>query len=261
MSAPSLIDNARKFWESHPVAAAGIPYPVGTPEYFQYYDRLREGNESLGFSYELHEYQQFTGRHVLDVGCGNGYVLSKYAQEGAKVHGVDLTRTAVNLCSQRFALLGLHGHFSIGNAEELPFREETFDCVCSMGVLHHTPAPAKAVEEIFRVLRRGGRVILMFYHRNSALYRLTLPYLSVVTGKTVRQLLHEVDGKGNPIGDVYSKAELRQLLHGFQDLQLFACLLRSWMLRPKVGSLIPERLLRKMENQWGWFLYAKAVKP
>ncbi len=33
------------------------------------------------------------------------------------------------------------------------------------------------------------------------------------------------------------------------------------MLRPKVVSLIPDRLLRKMENHWGWFLYAKAVKP
>ncbi|MEE8160078.1 MAG: hypothetical protein V3T61_00430, partial [Acidobacteriota bacterium] len=69
---------------------------------------------------------------------------------------------------------------------------------------------AKAVEEIFRVLRRGGRVTLMFYHRNSALYRLTLPYLSVVTGKTVRQLEHEVYRKLNTILKLYSKDEIKQ---------------------------------------------------
>ncbi len=126
------IEHVRKFWELNPVAAAAIPYPLGTPEYFQCSDRLREKNEDLEFSYQLHEYRQFTGRHILDVGYGNGYVLSKYAQEGAKIQGVDPIRTAVNLGSQRFALLGLDGHFSLGNAEELPFREETFDCVCSM---------------------------------------------------------------------------------------------------------------------------------
>ena len=255
------IQDVLNFWESHPVAAASIPYPLGTPEYFHYYDRLREENESLEVSYELHDYPKFTGRRVLDIGCGNGYVLSKYAHEGAFVHGIDLTRAAIDLSARRFSLLGLHGTFNIGNAEQLPFKEGTFDCVCSMGVLHHTPSPPKAVEEIFRVLKRGGQVILMFYHRNSALYRLTLPYLSVVTGKPVRQLVNEVDGKGNPKGEVYSKAELQQLLHGFQDLRLFAGLLKSWMLRPKLGSLLPNRLLRNMEKHWGWFLYAKGIKP
>lgn len=83
----------------------------------------------------------------------------------------------------------------MGNAEELPFKGETFDCACSMGVLHHTPSPSKAVEEIFRVLKPGGRLVVMCYHRNSALYRLTFPYLSLVTGKSLRQLVYEMDFK------------------------------------------------------------------
>ena len=159
----------RSFWEANPLAAAAIPYPLGTREYFEYYNRLREANESLEFSYWLHEYKAFAGKKVLDVGSGNGYVLSKYAQEGAEVYGVDLTQTAINLCRRRFELLGLPGNFSVGNAERLPFGDETFDCVCSMGVLHHTPDTPRAVEEVFRVLKPGGRLIVMFYHRNSAL--------------------------------------------------------------------------------------------
>ena len=255
------IDDVRKFWESHPVAAAAIPYPLGSVEYLRYYDQLREANESPEFSQRLHEYENFKNRLVLDVGCGNGYVLSKYAQEGAEVYGVDITHTALALCTQRFALLGSHGHFTLGNAEELPFAEGTFDCVCSMGVLHHTPSPARSVEEIFRVLKPGGRLIVMLYHRNSALYRLTLPFLSVLTGKAIRQLVNEVDGIGNPRGEVFSKTELRRLLHDFKDLDMFAGLLKRWMLRPKIGSFLPERFLRRAEKHWGWFLYAKGVKP
>jgi len=63
------IQKVREFWEFHPVAAAAIPYPLGTVEYFQYYDRLREENESVEFSQELHEYKGFKNRRVLDVGC------------------------------------------------------------------------------------------------------------------------------------------------------------------------------------------------
>jgi hypothetical protein len=58
----------REFWEAHPVAAAAIPHAPGTPDYFSEYDRLREANESLEFSYRLHEYRNFAGRRVLGRG-------------------------------------------------------------------------------------------------------------------------------------------------------------------------------------------------
>src|SRR5215208_4900186 len=117
------IDDVRHYWDTNPLSAAAIPYPLFTPEYFDYYDRLREANESVEFSHALHEYAAFVGKKVLDVGCGNGYVLSKYAKEGAHVYGVDLTSTAIRLCQERFALLDLPGHFKVANAERLPFAD------------------------------------------------------------------------------------------------------------------------------------------
>src|SRR5215218_3441349 len=176
------IEDVRNYWDDNPLSSAAIPYALHTPEYFEFYDTLRELNESVEFSYRLHEYSAFAGKKVLDVGSGNGYVLSKYAREGAEVYGVDLTPAAITLCQQRFALLGLRGHFDIANAERLPFADETFDCVCSMGVLHHTPDTAAAVAEIYRVLKPGGRLIVMFYHRDSVLYRVTFPLLRMVHG-------------------------------------------------------------------------------
>src|SRR5262245_29508563 len=135
---PSL-QSVRAYWEKNPVAANAIPFEPGTAEYFTYYDALREANESVDFSAKLHEYAAFKGKRVLDVGSGNGYVLSRYAMAGARVNGVDLTERAIGLCRRRFALMGLPGGFVVGNAERLPFDDATFDCVCSMGVLHHTP--------------------------------------------------------------------------------------------------------------------------
>ncbi len=73
-----------------------MSYSLGTPEYFRYCDQLREANERLQFSHELHEYKAFSNRRVLDIGCGNGYVLSRYASEEAQVFGVDLTQAVLS---------------------------------------------------------------------------------------------------------------------------------------------------------------------
>jgi ubiquinone/menaquinone biosynthesis C-methylase UbiE len=255
------IKEVRAFWESNPLCASMIPHPLGSEEWFRHYDLLREGNESPAFSSYLHKYRAFAGKKVLDVGCGNGYVLSRYAQEGAQVVGVDVTAAAIRLCRQRFGYGGLAGSFMVANAEQLPFAADGFDCVCSMGVLHHTPDTAGAVAEIFRVLKPGGYVVAMFYHRNSMLYRLSHPLLRSLTGKSRQQLVNEFDGAGNPKGEVYSKAELGQLFGKFTDLEMFAGYLEGWMLVPKIGKLIPKGALKPFEKRWGWFLYVRGFKP
>ena len=253
------LDQVRRFWQAHPVAAEAVPFPLGTREYFEYYDRLREANEPIPFSATLHEYERFAGKTVLDVGSGNGYVLSRYAAAGAITHGVDLTEAGIRLCRRRFELAGLRGRFTVGSAEDLPFPSEAFDLVCSMGVLHHTPRTERAVREVHRVLRPGGRLIVMFYHRNSFHYRVLFPLRRLVAGKSLQQSVNEVDGVGNPKGDVYSRAELRALLHGFSDLEMFSGVLPWHKLGPAAG-VIPKGLRTWAERRSGWFLYAKAVR-
>lgn len=251
----------RAFWDANPLCAGLISAPLGSPEYFAQYDPLREAIESLAFSHGLHEYGAFRGKRVLDVGCGNGYVLSKYAEAGAEAYGVDVTPTAVELCEKRFAQLGLHGDFRVADAERLPFPDGAFDCVCSMGVLHHVPNTELAVAEIHRVLKPGGRLIVMFYHRNSAQYRVKYKLLSLMNKRPVQQLVNEFDGVGNPKGDVFSKRELAQLLAAFVDIDMFVGYLTGPMVLPRGGRFIPDFLVRPFERLWGWNLYAKARKP
>jgi SAM-dependent methyltransferase len=260
MSVEPTLGAVKRFWEQNPVAAKSVPHPLGTPEYFAYYDALREANESPGFAAALHEYSAFVGKRVLDVGSGNGYVLSRYASHGALTCGVDLTSTAVGLCRRRFELMQLPGEFVVGNAECLPFPAATFDCVCSMGVLHHTPDTARAVGEVHRVLKPGGRLIVMFYHRNSLQYRIKFPLMRLVKGLSMQDSVNLVDGAGNPKGDVYSRGELRALLRGFSELQLFAGLL-PWHKMPVAQRLVPGPLQKALERRAGFFLYAKATRP
>jgi len=253
------IQSVRRYWQQNPVAANANPHPLGTAEYFRYYDVLREQNEPPAFSARLHEYAAFAGKRVLDIGSGNGYVLSRYAMAGARVCGVDLTDAAIRLCRQRFAMLKLPGAFTVGNAECLPFADATFDCVCSMGVLHHTPDTPRAVAEVGRVLRPGGRVILMFYHRNSFQYRVKFPLMRWLKGKPLQESINEVDGVGNPKGDVYSRAELGRLMSRFKNVEMFAGVL-PWHVVPRLRGVVPQPVREQLERRCGWFLYAKGYR-
>jgi 2-polyprenyl-3-methyl-5-hydroxy-6-metoxy-1,4-benzoquinol methylase len=148
----------QEFWNKNPVAASAIDASLGTPDFFRSFDRLREddGCEPYAFSEMIHGYSQSAGCKVLDVGCGNGYVLAQYARHGASVFGVDITRTAVDLSRRRFELAGLSGTFSQIDGQRLPFPDASFDIVCSMGVLHHISDPSPLVDEMRRVLKPGG---------------------------------------------------------------------------------------------------------
>ena len=260
-AAPPDILQVQAFWDQNPLCAWAVPFEPGSRDYFTCYDRLREKNESPEFSWRFHEYADFKAKRVLDIGCGNGYVLSRYAAQGAEVHGVDISSAAIAICRKRFQLYGLSGSFVQANAEKLPFENDFFDCACSMGVLHHVPDTERAVAEIFRVLKPGGKFMLMVYHRNSALYRIMFPLQSMLKNKPASQLVNEVDGIGNPKGDVYSRAELKSLLAQFEHLHMFAGLLQGYMVLPKFGHYIPDRLLRPFERLCGWFLYATCKKP
>ena len=254
------LEEVRAFWEHNPVAAASVPYEPGSHAFFEHYDRLRETRESVRFSYALHEYRAFSGQRVLDVGCGNGYVLARYAREGADTVGIDLTATAVDLSRQRFSLEGLRGSFLIGSAEELPFPSGSFACVSSMGVLHHTPDTAGAIREIFRVLAPGGRFIVMLYHRNSAVYR-RLQLRSRLSHRPLGELINEVDGVGNPKGEVYTRREMRELLSDFDDVECQVGFLQGLPVGKRRRRFPPKPMLRPFASRWGWFLYAKARKP
>jgi ubiquinone/menaquinone biosynthesis C-methylase UbiE len=252
---PTLAETER-FWENNPLSKTSISAELGSPQFFKEYDYIREINEPPQFAGILHEYEEFFGKRVLEVGCGNAYTLRKYAEHGAEVYGLDISETAVRISRQRFEYQGLRGDFRVGNAEELPYEPDYFDCICSMGVLHHVPDTKKAVSEICRCLKSGGRLIVMFYHRNSLLYRVAMPVRSVLTGKSLQQLVNEVDGVGNPKGDVYSRRELQELLRDFRDVEMFTGLLQPSILR----SILPSSIVDRLGKKWGWFLYAKGIK-
>ncbi len=194
--------------------------------------------------------RQFPGGTLLEVGCSMGNDTIQLARRGLKVTGVDLTEKAIELIRKRFADEGLGGEFRVGDAEHLPFADDTFDVGYSFGVLHHTPNTAGSICELCRVIRPGGKAFVMLYHRrslNSLAHRLTgVPF----------------DGSRKdpcPVEKTYTVATAKEMFHLFSDVQVEVDYLcgTGWGV---VGRMIPKRLHRWLGRRVGWHLMVEATK-
>jgi ubiquinone/menaquinone biosynthesis C-methylase UbiE len=99
---------------------------------------------------------------VLDVACGAAHASEPVAPHVRQVIGVDLTPALLRIGDERLREKGISNVLlQEANAEALPFVDESFDVVFCRSSLHHFADPRRAVDEMFRVCRVGGRVVLM----------------------------------------------------------------------------------------------------
>src|SRR2546430_1181028 len=289
-----LKERVRAFWQAHPCGTKFSDAEIGTREFFARIEAHRYAKE-----WHIPEAADFAGARglrVLEIGCGLGTDGAQFAKAGADYAGVDLTDTAIELARKHFELLGLRGDFRTADAENLDFGDETFDLVYSHGVLHHTPDTAGAVREIHRVLKPGGRAMVMLYHRGSYNYRVGIRVLRRagagllktergikivhrLTGEPVDSL-HEhaaslrsangdvsaaellnqsTDGAGNPLARVYSRDEARKLFKDFRQVELRAYFLNKRFI-PLIGNLLPKSIESALASRWGWHLWIYATK-
>jgi ubiquinone/menaquinone biosynthesis C-methylase UbiE len=98
---------------------------------------------------------------ALDVGCGTGFLTFELATRGHRVAGVDFAPAMLAEARRKAAALGLSVRLEEADAEQLPFARASFDIVISRHLLWTLPHPEAAIDEWIRVLRPGGRLIVV----------------------------------------------------------------------------------------------------
>lgn len=135
------------------------------------------------------------GKLVLDVGCGMGRFAEVATRWGARVVGIDLSAAAEvaakNLADRDFVAFQ-------ADVFALPFAPESFDCIYSMGVLHHTPDCEKAFKTLPQYLKPGGTIAIWLYSGYNKWYRFS-DHWRKVTHRMSPRALHKLFSVAVPV--------------------------------------------------------------
>ncbi len=255
----ALKNLVREYWNAHPCGTQFTHLVPGSREFYEEVERYRYENQP--FMRAVAEFDGFKGKRLLEIGCGLGTDLLQFARGGAKVTGVDLTPASIDLVKKRFALYRIPVRAQVADAEKLPFSDHSFDVVYSFGVLHHTPNTLKAIEEVHRVLKPGGRIIIMLYHRQSMHVALGSLYAKFAHkfrgGSEIREEWVRVyDGDDNPLGKAYTRKELRTMFQQFQDLN-FTVVDPYRRRLPHMLNIFNQKFIAPW---WGFWVIIKGVR-
>lgn len=112
--------------------------------------------------------------HILDIGCGAGFLSNQLARSNYDVIGVDISQESLEVAA-RFDETK-KAVYLYANAYHLPFIKESFDLVCAMDILEHVDNPTQLITEASRVLKPGGLFFFHTFNRNF------LSYLTIIKG-------------------------------------------------------------------------------
>ena len=246
------VADVQTYWDRQP---CNIRHGVAEPGTRQYFDQV----ETRKYRVEPHiprfaEFERWKGKKVLEVGCGIGTDATNFARAGAELTAVELSGESLELCQRRFEVFGLKARFYQANVEELStvVPREQYDLVYSFGVIHHTPNPRRAIEELMKYVGPTSELRLMLYAKISwknflvALERVEpeaqagCPIVYTYTGRGVRRLLRGLDVVSIKKDHIFPWSIPEYIQHRYK---------RVWYFR-----YIPTPVFRVLERVLGWHL-------
>tara|TARA_B100000315_G_C14496243_1_gene550117 strand:+ start:335 stop:1186 length:852 start_codon:yes stop_codon:yes gene_type:complete len=161
-SAGDKLELTRQFWNASPCDGQG--------------DLVRRKNfRYIKDAFILPVLEMIAARHtdIVEVGCGqgiDGLTFCSLLTQGSSYRGFDYSDESLASAVEFAGLedgLNVMPRFEKGNAEALHLEDNSVECIYSMGVLHHTPDTEQSIEEVFRILKPGGRAYIFLYNKFS----------------------------------------------------------------------------------------------
>jgi ubiquinone/menaquinone biosynthesis C-methylase UbiE len=236
----------RDVWRVYPTPKpAGGPHAPLTSDWFKHLDSKRYRHHGRWLP-ALLEFSRHARESLMAVGDGLGIDWVRFAEGGADVTVVDPSADRLRLYRTHFASRGATGQFVQAPFDHLPSADSRVDVVCA--VFHEPPVVpwANALAEAYRVLRPGGKVMVVLPAKFDAVWwqDLFLPWRRWLR-KTPRR-------KGR-----FTARELREAFARFHDVRV----LKRHLRRSELPYLWRWMLLPALERVMGRFLVVKAFKP
>lgn len=280
MNSSLLKEKIKRHWNNNP-----MDYDLVSAKKYskEYYDQINKQfrrvcyfgqTKNKPIFSKLINYTKLNKKQVLEVGCGSGTIARELAKQNVNLTAIDLTEEAIKNTKKQLKLENKKGTILVADAENLPFESESFDFVWSWGVIHHTPNTQKCIDEIYRVLKKGGQASIMIYHKNSLFYYF---HLIFYRGFLQRRLFkkkvnllnlftdHGHKG-GTPLAKAYSRKKSKKMFKKFNHSKFKIYGLKNELfvipflrkLCYKLPNSIPNLFLTNL--RLGWYLFIKLKK-
>jgi ubiquinone/menaquinone biosynthesis C-methylase UbiE len=270
----------REWWESNPMTydwEKTLQIDPGTLKWYDEIDRRFLDSAYYAAGQNGQPFGRFlkpdlvSGKQVLEIGCGMGTHAEMLLRNGALLTAIDQTALAVESTRRRLELKQLDARVLQQDAENLSLPDRSFDVVWTWGVIHHSSDTEQCVSEISRVLRPGGRLMMMVYYRPSLVFYLHCGLIrGVLLGQLLRQSLHQiyVNATDGFYARVFSKSELRALLAPqFHSLQITVVGLKAELypiprnsLKIALERMTPDWLARAILGKFGSMVVVEAIR-
>jgi SAM-dependent methyltransferase len=122
----------------------------------------------------LQDYTNPRGQKALDVGCGRGFNMVSLAMLGWEVFGCDIAENIVNIAKENVKRYGQEAQIVVGENQDIPYPLDFFHLLLSINVIHYTNSKdsvEKTIREYARVLKTGGRILLMTNHPENWIFK------------------------------------------------------------------------------------------
>jgi 2-polyprenyl-3-methyl-5-hydroxy-6-metoxy-1,4-benzoquinol methylase len=264
------VDRVQEYWNKRPCNIRHSTGEIGTRQYFDEVEARKYFVEPhiLPFA----QFERWKGKRVLEIGCGIGTDTINFARSGASVTAVDLSEESLTLAQKRADVFGLKDIcFYRANAEELSSTVpiELYDLVYSFGVIHHTPHPQRAVEQIRQYMDADSMLKIMVYNRLSwKAFWILIKYGKGAFWRLDKLIADNSEAQfGSPVTYTYTKESIKKLLPGFEITDMWVDHIFPYRITDYVQyryrkvwyfRYLPQRLFRWMEKEWGWHLCVNA---
>jgi ubiquinone/menaquinone biosynthesis C-methylase UbiE len=256
----ATLKDVQQYWDEYPCGIQVSDKEFGSREFFEEIKKKFDRTyAAYAHSEQLLRFRDWKGKSVLEIGCGIGIDAAEFARHGAQVTALDLSPKNIELAKKYFAYNNLEGTLLVGNAEEMCFDDNAFDAVVAIGVFIYTPNTQKAIDEVLRVVKPGGKVICMFWNRIS-----WYPLLVRLSGKNF-----DHEEKDAPLIQLYSVSEIKRMFEKFARVEIemdrfpTKTIKRSGILAQVYNySLVPlcQVVPRAIVKPFGFHIIVKAVK-
>jgi ubiquinone/menaquinone biosynthesis C-methylase UbiE len=260
-------DANRSWWESHPMRydwKTDLNRNEFSREFFDEIDNRFFTNAAEFMPFKkipfecLIDFSSLKNKDVLEIGVGCGSHAGLLVRYAKSFTGIDLTSQAVKYTTERMKIFNKQCKIIQMDAEKLEFPDASFDYVWSWGVIHHSANTKKILQEIKRVLRPGGTVVTMVYHRNFwHFYILNGFFNGILRGDLFRyKSIHAIQQKqtDGAIARYYTSQDWRKLVSDLFEVNKILIFGSKAEVIPLPGGNLKEIFMRMVPNRFSQFL-------